>query len=226
MKRLFVLIVFIALFFTAFLFLKRNVTDSPVINPPLVNNTEKQIPENYLISLQVGEIDTRISDPMVENLVYREHAYVLVQVKDPMYYDEVTSKLEKLGAKRYGYVPNYSYIFYIPTNALNEITSLEEVQWVGWYYPKYKTTLTSSDIKNSQLTIMMFPDEEKVIQAVATLDNMGKSNSEYYCDELACTYTRYALDSGHSIEDITDLEVVMWVERYVEPSISPPTPNL
>lgn len=199
--------------------------DSELTQPslPLTADDTQNIPEMYKVSLQAAEIDTREKDLTLDTLNTTQDILVIIQLKDPTvntsFYDSFAASMQKFEACRLGYVPNYASLYMVNGGSLKEITMLSEVNWIGRYYPKYKTLLSGSSTENPiTVAYSNCGDAETTLAEVAKL---GKLNTEPFCSEdNICTITEYTLGEGRTIEELIEIESVIWVEEYMMPKLN------
>lgn len=198
------------------------ITEQPInlydLKAPIVTDESYEIPQQNLISFNFGRIDTRNQDPAIQYLKERDYALLIIQVNDPKSYDDFLSEIANLGGSKINYLPYYSYLFYVPTNVIDDIQNLEQFNWMGWYYPEYKTTLKDNEITTQNLTILIH--EKQVTQTVKQLAQMGKANNDYRCWREVCTLYGFILGNNFKVSDLTKIDSVIWIEEQGIPTLN------
>lgn len=183
----------------------------------------KKIPDMYKISLKSAEIDTREQDPAIIALNTLEDIHVIIQLKDPTintgFYDSFDDKMKEFGACRLGYVPNYAFLYKVSGSSLRDIAGLQEVNWIGRYSPQYKTSISSQNLENPKT--VMYSNCGDVEETLAEIAAIGTINTEPFCSETnICTIKKFSFEQGHRVEELLDIESVIWVEEYTIPQLN------
>jgi len=134
---------------------------------------------NYLVSLQYGDIDTRVGEPVVPPSLHLdaykpdETGYYLVQFADVIL-PEWRTALEATGAESLGYVPNNAFIVRMTEPQRSLVARLQPVQWIGIYQPAYRIApwMPPQDKGETTLVVLTFPDAN-LGQIVAQLEAWG-----------------------------------------------------
>lgn len=191
--------------------------------PNLSTDKTRKIPEMYKISLKSAEIDTRKKDHAIDSLNTIEDIHVIIQLKDPTvntgFYDSFDTKMKEFGACQLGYVPNYAFLYKVNGRSLEAVAVIPEVNWIGRYYPQYKTSISDQNTENPKT--IMYSNCGDAVKALDEIAKLGTLDTEPFCNEdNICTITKYALGQDHTVDELIDIESVIWVEEYMTPQLN------
>ena len=103
--------------------------------------------EKYMIYLKSVEIDTRIGEPDLpeilryENIGTSEKGYFIVQFTDEIK-TNWREQIQSVGVELLGYVPNNAFLSRMTNHQAMTIREFDFIQWVGIYQPAYKISPT------------------------------------------------------------------------------------
>ncbi len=197
---------------------------SYVKSSPVQENTDHN--DSNAILLINAKIDTSIthSSKAAGNIVNSQSradddGFYIVQFKGHAK-EEWKQALRESGAVLYDYVPNDAFIARMNSSAKSHIEALDMVQWIGSYMPEYRISpvLSSSsaimgqEIKNENISVLLFDagDNKRVSDEITGLGGEIVSNPG---NRIRVSISRTG------IPDISHINGVSWIEKYVQPVI-------
>jgi len=205
---------------------QENVIVGPVDSLPTLPKLE-DIPQNYKISLQVGDIDTRKTEPVLPKELYIEKypiselGYYIIQFKDVIL-PEWSQKVSDTGAIMIGYMPNNAFLVKMTEAQKSKARGITEIQWIGIFQPAYKISTSFKPPHNgtSIITILTFPhvDLDNVKSRLISLGGKIDSVSD---NKETGGHIRLVIDLTH-LANIARINNVMWIEPWIEPRLNVP----
>ena len=182
-----------------------------------------------LIRLQYATFDPLAGEPDVpagQRLAIRPDrpATYLIQFAGPVR-DEWKSQVKALGARLYGYVPDYGFITRMDGATVEKVRSLPFVRWVGPYHPVYRLApslaqqATQHAMGSTQyitVTVQTLPDAD-LEPLAAQVEAWGGDVQDRAANTLA-GYLRATLPADR-LTELAAQDQVLWVEPYFEPEL-------
>ncbi|MDX9955456.1 MAG: S8 family serine peptidase [Anaerolineae bacterium] len=139
--------------------------------------------------------------------------YYLVQFKGPIEEGWKTA-VQNAGGILFDYIPDFTFISYMDTGALERVQALPEVLWIGPYEPAYKLSPDLADAAGIlDLNVQTFPDDSRsnLTNQFEALDARIKDASEQSTGGLF----RMSIEAAQ-LHALAKIPAVRWIEPFYE----------
>ncbi|MCI0522006.1 MAG: S8 family serine peptidase [Chloroflexi bacterium] len=179
-----------------------------------------------LIRLEYAVFDPLESEPAVTPALRLpaeagEAGLYLLQFTGPVQ-DAWKAQVEGLGARLYGYVPDYAFIARFKPGALEAARALPFVNWIGAYHPAYRIDagLSSALAVDAAATLVVsaatLPGSD--LAAISAQVEAWGGKALRQAANASAGYLRLSLPAA-SVESLAALADVVWVEPYRAPAL-------
>ena len=104
-----------------------------------------------------------------------EYGYYVIQFPGPVR-PEWKRAVERTGVELSWYLPNYAFIARVPNVAVDAVTDLPEVRWLGRYQPAWKIHPGLQNATGPQTLIVVFHYPETESDLLSDLSALGATN--------------------------------------------------
>ncbi len=197
-----------------------------MLAPFAPSRTALSVRSSIDIRLRYATFDPLAGEPDIpsgQRMVVRDdrpNTY-LVQFSGPVR-QEWKDATERVGARLYGYIPDYAFIARMTPAMAEHVRSLTFVRWVGPYHPAYRmapalrTQSALHDARPITVTVQTLPDVslDDLSSRIEVLGGKVKGRDA----NPTAGYLRVTIPSNR-VEGVAALDGVLWVEPYFEPEL-------